>query len=530
MSIPFKRLGDVGFIGDVLAHEIPPNAWSAGQNVRFTDGYVERMPGHSAVYGTPGTAPNWLLPVPATPDYLWLYASQTAVFCVDSSRAHTNITRALGAYTGNLDVNWNGGLLNGIPVINNGVDDPQVWNPPSPATDLILLPNWPANTKAKVIRPFKSYLFALDLEESGNRFPHKVRWSHAAAAGGVPSSWDVTNPAVDAGQATLPDTSGYVLDCLPLRDTNAVYKEDQIWSFQYVGGAKVFHPVRIAGEVGMLTRDCAAAFYERGLKHAVFGTDDLVVHDGNSVVSIADKLTRKWLFNQISSDNYERCFVVPNFNAREIWFCFVPQGQTLVTMVLPWSFKTGGFGMPREIPSIRFAASGIVNDSVAGISWDTDPETWESDSSTWDDRIYGQVIRKILFGIPGGPSLQYVDQGNQFNGVNYTSYVERTGIPYARVDKNGTPEADVKVRKLCTELQPRFEAPLGTQIDIYVGAHEDVNAGVTWQGPFPFIVGTHNKVNPMVAGRFLAVKFQSSENVWWKLHEYAMEVKAVGKY
>jgi hypothetical protein len=525
MSIPFKRLGEVGFIGDVLPHELPPNAWTAGQNIRFTDGYVERMTGHIPTYGTPTTAPNWLLPVPAPIDYYWLYASTTAVHVVDSARVHTDITRLAGPYTGNLDINWNGGLLNGIPVINNGVDDPQMWLPTEPSTKLQALTAWPANTKAKVIRAFKSYLFALDLQESGNLFPHKVRWSHAAAAGAVPSSWDVSDPTVDAGQATLPDTGGYVLDALPLRDSNAVYKEDQIWSFQYVGGAKVFNPVRVANEIGMLTRDCAAQFYARGLKHAVFGADDLVVHDGNSVESIADRRVRKWLFNQLSGENYQRCFVVPNYYSREIWFCFVP-----LSLVLPWSLQSGSFGMVREMPSIRFAASGIVNDDAGAISWDSDSDPWEGDTSAWDERIYGQVIRKVLFGVPSGPSIQYADQGNQFTGVNYTSYIERVGIPFARTDDEGNPEADVNVRKLCTELQPRFEASPGTVIDIYVGAHEDVNEGVTWQGPFPFTVGVDKKINPFVVGRYLAVKFQSAANATWKLHEYALEVKAVGKY
>lgn len=530
MSIPIKKLGDVGFIGDVLAHEIPPNAWSNGQNVRFMDGYVERQLGHSPVYGTPSGTPNWLLPVPGLTDYLWFYASTTAAFCVDSARVHTDITRLFGPYTGNLDVNWNGGLLNGIPVVNNGVDDPQMWNPPVAATKLIKLSNWPASTSARVIRPYKSFLFALDTTEAGNRFQHKARWSSQANAGSVPGSWDVTDATVDTGQATLPDTGGFILDALALRDTNVVYKENEVWGFQHVGGAQVFRPYRINSEGGMLTRDCAAAFYAGGLKHAVFGPDDLYIHDGTSCVSIADKRTRKWLFTQLDTANYKRCFVVANYNARQIWFCFVPTGQTLNTMALPWNWQTGVFGLPRELPAIRFAAAGLVNDTVAGISWDSDSGTWDTDSSAWDERLFGAAQRKLILGLPTGPSLQFADTTQQFNSVNFTSYIERVGIPYARVDKNGEPQADVNVRKLFTELWPRFEAPAGTHIDIYCGAHEDVNEGVTWQGPFDFIVGTHKKVDPCISGRFLAVKFQSAGNAPWKLHEYAMTVREVGKY
>lgn len=529
MSIPIKNVGTVGIIMDTLPHMLPPNAWSDGQNIRFQDGFARRMTGHTPVYGTPSGAPNWLLPVPTASEQLWLYANTTAAFCVDSARNHTDITRLLGPYTGNLTDNWNGGLLQGIPVINNGIDDPQMWNPASPATDLIKLTAWPATTKVKCLRPFKAYLFGMDWEEGGVRYPHKVRWSHAAQPNAVPSSWDVTDPTVDAGQATLPDEGGYVLDSKPLGDLNMVYKEDQIWAFQYVGGQQVFKPVKIASEAGMLTRDCVASFYAGGRRHAVFGSDDLLIHDGNSIQSIADKRMRRWLFNQLDSSNYRRCFVVPNYVAREIWFCFVPTGQTLATMCLPWNYRDGTFSPFREMPGIRYATSGLVNDTAAGITWDTDAGTWDADTGSWDDRLYGSASRKVVMGL-STPTLQMADQGTQFAGVNYTSYLERVGISYSSVDRDGNPKSDMESRKLMTELWPRIEAPAGTQVDIYCGAHDDVNVGVTWQGPFPFIVGTHRKVNPMVAGRFLAVKFQSNANADWALHEYAYDVKVVGKY
>lgn len=530
MAIPIKRLGEIGYIADVLAHETPPNAWTNGQNVRFVDGYVEKMTGHSPVYGTPQTSPNWLLPVPGLTDYYWIYAGLTAVYMVDSARVHTNITRAAGAYTGNLDINWNGGLLNGIPVLNNGVDDPQMLNPPTPSSDLIALTAWPANTKVRVMRPFKSFLFGMDWTEAGNRYQHKVGWSNQANAGALPSSWDVTSAIVDTGQATLPDTGGFVLDSHPLRDVNIVYKENEIWGFQYVGGAQIFRPYRIVGEAGMLTRDCVAPFYNRGLRHAVFGGDDLIIHDGNTAESIADRRVRRWLFSQISAANAERCFVVPNYPSREIWFCFVPEGQTHCTMALPWNWKTGTFSLPRTLPGIRYASAGIVNDSAGAVSWDSDTDPWDSDTSAWDDRLYNSASRKLVIGEPTGPTLQYADQTNQFASTNFTAYVERVGLPYARTDREGNPKADVNTRKLMTELWPTFEAPPGTVIDVYAGGHEEVNAPVTWKGPFPYIVGTHRKINPLVAGRYLAVKFQTSSNVSWKLHEYAYEVKNIGHY
>jgi hypothetical protein len=531
VRLSFDELGMVGFIADLLPHELPPEAWSAGKNVRMRDGYAMKMAGHTPVYGTPAVAPYWLLPVPTTVDYMWLYASLAKVHVVDSSRTHTDITRTVGGdYAATLNGGWNGGVLNGIPIINNGVDVPQMWKPATVATPLAALTAWDAAWRTKAIRPFKSFLFALDVTESGVRYPHKVRWSHPALPGDVPASWDEADTTKDAGQVTLGDSGGYLLDCLPLRNTNIVYKEDQIWGLQYVGGNQIFREYKILGEAGALTRDCAAAFFNNGLKHAVFGSDDLYVHDGNSAVSIATKMVKRWLFNQIAGDVYQRAFVVPNYDAREIWFCFPVSGDSLATLALPWSWETGTFGTPRELPSVRFLAAGLINDTGVDQTWDGDSGVWDSDSGLWDDRLYGSAARRVLMGVPGDPSLQYVDTTNQFAGTNMSCFLERTGLAFIKKARDGALKADVSVRKLVQEIWPRIEAPNGTQVDVYVGAQEEVNGGVTWSGPFPFIVGTTQKISPLVAGRFIAVKFLTAANVTWKLHSYEMEIVPVGKY
>ena len=531
MRLSFDNVGKIGFLADVLAHELPPEAWSAGQNVRMLDGYARKMSGHGPIYGTPTVAPYWLLPVPTIVDYRWLYASLTKVYTVDSSRTHTDITRTVGGdYAATIDGNWTGGVLNGIPVINNGVDVPQMWNPASPATPLAALTAWSGTWRAGSLRPFKSFLFAVDVTEGGVRYPHKVRWSHPALPGAVPSTWDETDTTKDAGQVTLGDTGGYILDCLPLRDTNMIYKEDQVWGFQYVGGNRIFREYKLLSETGALTRDCAAPYFSGGLKHAVFGSDDLFIHDGNSAQSIADKKIRRWLFNQLSGQHFRRSFVVANYAAREIWFCFTPQGETLATMALPWSWETGVFGLPRQLPNTRFIAAGLVNDTGVSSTWDSSTGSWDVDTGLWDDRLYGQVSRRVVIGVPGGPSLQFGDTTNQFAGVNMTSSLERTGLAFIKQARDGSLKADLTVRKLVTELYPRLEAANGTVVRIYVGIQEELNQGVTWAGPFNFTVGTDKKINPLVSGRFIAVKFETITDVDWKLHGYELEIVPVGKY
>jgi hypothetical protein len=53
--------------------------------------------------------------------------------------------------------------MNGLLFLTNGVDKPQVWNPTTPATKLIDLPNWQATVRCAGIRSFKNFLLAFTL-------------------------------------------------------------------------------------------------------------------------------------------------------------------------------------------------------------------------------------------------------------------------------------------------------------------------------------------------------------------------------
>src|SRR3990167_709378 len=163
-----NAMAQYGVLPDIPVTELPLNAWTRVQNVRFRDGAVEKFTGHSEVYTSAVCAPYWLLQVPrSTPGtYFWLYAGLTAVGAYDGS-SHADITRAAGAYTADSIQSWTGAIIEGIPVITNGVDAPQMWNTPALATDLIALSNFPASTTCNVMRSLKRYLVALDVTKTG---------------------------------------------------------------------------------------------------------------------------------------------------------------------------------------------------------------------------------------------------------------------------------------------------------------------------------------------------------------------------
>src|SRR5262245_61859086 len=190
--IEIAVLRTIGLIRDQEGNYLPPEAWTYARNMRAVADGIERIGGQTQVFGTPGVAPHFAIPISTTSQTYWLYTSLTKGYVYDGT-THTDITRVSGDYTAGNTRDWNGTLLGGVPILNNGSDTPQQWATLSPATKLTPLSNWPASTTAKVIRAFGPTLIALNLVESGTSFPHLVRWSHPADPGTVPSSWDYTD-------------------------------------------------------------------------------------------------------------------------------------------------------------------------------------------------------------------------------------------------------------------------------------------------------------------------------------------------
>jgi len=486
------------------------------------------MLGHSLAW-TPTVDPWWLLPVQTPSTVYWVYANATDVYVVDQSGTSTEISRTVGGnYAADFQIGWNGGILNSIPVLNNGVDVPQMWNPQTAGTALVALTAWPAGYQARVVRPLRNFLVALDITKSGTRYPHNILWSHSALPGAVPSSWDTADATKDAGEVPVAETPGVCIDLVPLRDVGIVYKEDSTWIMQHVGGTTVFKLSRLSRFGGLLSRNCARPFNKDGEKHFAVTKDDVMVHDGQNTISVIDGRMRRWLFNQIDSTNYQRTHVFINATKNELGIA-IPTGAQCTVAAL-WNYKTDRWGI-RELPSVNYVESGIINPTAQALTWDTDGQTWDSDTSTWDERTFGPVSDRWLMGVPGASrSLFMGDDTNQFNGVAFTSYVERVGLAIIGQDREGNPKYDLNSYKLCTEIWPRVEAIAGTVVQISVASQNEPNDPIAWTGPFVFTVGTDKKVNPMVGGKLLGVKFAFPSNAQVKFNGFDMELVITGKY
>ena len=266
--MPMLTVTDVGSIGvvtDVDPVLLPPNAWTGAANVRFADNEAQKITGHSSV-ATPTVTPYYLLPVTKSTTAYWVYAGLDKVYSWNGT-SHTNITRqSVGVdvdYTGGAADYWTGGVLNNVLILNNGLDDPQMWvNTKLESLTWDSGATWGSKSySANTIRPYKNFLVALNWTDGTNKYPQTVYWSNQADPNTVPSDWDFADPANEAGTAELASTQGIILDGEQLRDAFIVYKEDAIHLMQFVGGTFVMNFKDVSKTTGALAQRCAKEFY-----------------------------------------------------------------------------------------------------------------------------------------------------------------------------------------------------------------------------------------------------------------------------
>ena len=511
--MPVVRITDVGkagFIADQQSHEIDPSAWSSAQNVRFAEGAAHRILGDTQVFDAPSVTPYFLAPYNVPAARYIIHAGTAAVYA-DDGTTRTDITGT--APTGGAADRWTGGTLNGVFVLNNGVDSPMYWGG-NVASNLATLTGWSANWKCAALRPFKNYLVALDVTKSGTRYPHMVKWSHVADPGAIPTSWDETNPAVDAGEVDLAETSDHVVDCLPLGGVNIVYKERSMYQMSLIGGQYIFQFQRLPGEFGALAAGCIA---NTPMGHVVLTPGDVILHRGGEPESIITGRLRRWLFSTINSEYYRRSFVVSNPGRNEVWVCFPSDSSSACTQALIWNWRDNVWSR-RELQNFTYGCASQTA-TISTETWASDGDAWSSDATDWGATTL-QPSETTLFFASTAPKIVVADSSSTFAGTSFTSTLERTGLTF------GAPDVVKSIRS----IYPRVDGVTGQTIYVQVGGAMDPEGGYTWSDPVPYVIGSTYKADAFATGRHLGVRFYSTANAAWRIRSYDADVVTRGRF
>ena len=526
-------MGETGIVKDINPWQLPPNVWSEGIKVRAEHGAIEKSPGYLEVMASCPIAPYYITNHEVAGANYWIVGGLTKIY-VHNGIIWTDITRSSGGdYSATAAENWTSTVLGGILIMANGFDDPQFWaltgGVPSVSTAMADLTNWPASTECFSMRAFRSFLIALNVQKSSSNFRNMVKWSTEAASQTVPTSWDETNATVDAGEYSLEDTKGKILDGLPLADSFMIYKEDSTYMKTYIGTPFIFAFRQISPNVGALTKNCVAE-YDGG--HFVFGNGDMYINDGQKLTSLLPHKMRDHVFNNISGDDYQKSFVVADYGNTEMWACYVSQSNITNAQcdkALVWNWSNGAF-TERDLPNLGFIGYGTEGNPLAPGSWNSATTNWNTDTLNWNQSAASSFFniagKTLVMASPTNTKLFRNETGNQEDTTDMNSYIQRTGLT---MDEQGNPNQTMV--KHVSSVWPKMKVnpdSADDTVNIYVGQQMSTEEAITWEGPYTFNPDTQSKVPVRVTGKYIGVKFESTTDTTWQLNGYSLDVKNAG--
>lgn len=416
----------------------------------------------------------------------------------------TNAT-TVGAYSYNVTslftatntgVRWTGGAFNGVFLASNKNDGLHYWDG-NTSNKFRKMPL--ATVKADSVRPFNAYIVSLIR-------PHSVSWSSAAAPGAIPSAFAASSTN-DAGTLDLAETPGYMVDSLPLGDTNIIYKQDARYAQRHIDGQFVFSFTRLPGTDGLLAPGCVV---DTPVGHVFLTNDlDVMVHQGGAAKSIAVGRIKAWISSTMRSFAYCQytAFLAANPDRSEVWVCFPGSTSTnFCTKAAVWNWESDTWGifdfllMPPSI-EVAYAAPGLY------------------EAANYPG---GSAAKQVLFVVGADTALSgfykglNLELGNYF-GTIVNGSLERTGMDFGNRD----------FMKAIQRSRWNIKATAGNKVDIYHGSHNNPGGAATYAAATPYTVGTTNYVNARASmGRYGAVKLAAFSGTGSPTGPYNVEVRS----
>lgn len=518
-----ENLGSRGVNRDQPDWNLPPEVLSTVQNARFLDGAAHKIEGERDMFGALSIEPHVLIPWKVGANYYYVYANASAIYRHDGG-TESDITRTSGAYAAGSKPKWTGGVFQGILVLNNDAwaDYPQSWDGTANMEDL---PNWPANTYARILRPFDSFLIAIGIQDSGNDYDYLIMWSDAASPGSVPSSW---SPAADnfAGDSPkLAATGDLPVDAFPLGNILFIYKEDTIYKMQYVGRPTVFQIRPAFGNFGLLSKNGVVAFKNQ---HLVLSKNDIIIHNGQSWNSVASRKVRRNIFSVMDNSNYDTSFAVLNHPYSEVWICYPEQGESYPSVAAIWNYETDTWSF-RELPGVRCATPGLDTSAASGTTFDAVSGTFDDQTGIFDELPYNPAESQLILGSSANSKLYRADITNQFDGTNFKTQLERLALPVAGTDRHGQVKVDLNSYKMFNRIRPKMSG-IGATVKWYFGVQDTPNGTVSWEGPFNYTIGTDEFIDYDRPGHMLCWRVEDEANQDWALVGLEIELSIISQY
>jgi hypothetical protein len=258
---------------------------------------------------------------------------------------------------------------------------------------------------------------------------------------------------------------------------------------------------------------------------------DLGIFNGQDFESVLDQRIRKRMMSEIDSINFQNSFVFDHPSQDEAWFCYPEEGETRPSKALVWNYR-------RNVLEFRdfvgtHAAPGAV-ESASTKLWSTVTGSWDDQDA---DRWQEGARKKIITADQASTKLRQLENTVQFNGVNFSSFVERTGLAIIGRDRQGNPKNDYESRKIIRRVWPKIR---GGRVRVTLGKLEKLdpntgqpvysytrtdgkNTAIFTPGSGPEYVDIINE------GRLLAIKFEGVDGDHWEMDGYDIDISVLGE-
>jgi hypothetical protein len=499
-----------GAVFDTDPHDVDDSVYTDALNMRFNDGAAEKIGGETEGTTTTAQATHLQFNGSHNSPY-WLYFGDAIARVTDFTTDKDIEGTALQSGT-----RWDSSLFNGFPICNNTEDAPRYWDNDfaTPGT-LADLPAFPASTTCQALRPYRSFLIALNVTDAISQKENRVLWSDSSDAGALPASWDITDPTTLSGDAYLTDDKGEIIDGAQLRDYFVIYKTHSTYIMRLIGGQTVMRIDKVQVNSGILAKNCVVEFKGR---HFVVADGDIGLFDGQNMISIADKLVKDTIFNDIDTDNFDKTYVVRNDRHKEIWVCYPSSGQSYSDKAAIWNWEDNTWTY-RDLTNTRHIAPGVTNFAASPI-WDSlTTTTWDSYNSPWKSFSSNPTVDTLASAV----TLAINIIGDTFDivGVAMPSRLEKATMDMGDPDRI----------KMVKSVTPRITATAGTKVYIRIGTQFNPDDTIVWGSEVLYTVGTDREAHFTEQGRFISIRMRTQDiGANWKCHGFYIKTKPVGKY
>lgn len=502
-----------GHVLDIDPIELSDNVLSQAHNVDMRRGFPSRIRGRRSAYAPPlPVDPYHALNFNLLGFNWWVILGTVNAYALETSNEY-NISPAVAFSAISNPHQWSSTLLNGIPVVTNGLDKPHYWNGNS-ATDFVILPGWPAATSCAFIVAFRFHLFALNITNGGGNFDNMILWSDATQPGAVPTTWAAA-PGNEAGSAFLADTAGRCVAGRPLGNQLMIYKPGSFYAIEYAGQqpSNIFIVRPAVRSAGLLSPHCLQTVSDlNGVeRHIIVGNDDVLINDGAVARSIADPRIKRALKNSIDETNKLNCFTIWDKTQRELWVCVPESGSQFATKAHIWDGGRDTW-VTRDLNSVKYGTTGFVNDTAPSNSWNSDANQWNSDTTIWNEQTLGTMEKVLTF----ETSAMYEEDVAPNVAVN--AIIRRDDLVFQD-------EIQIKI----TSRVHVFGSGDGlNSLQIRLGARNNTNEGIVWGSPVSILPGG----TPYeVRGRLISIMIFNSTNIEpWTVDRIIIEAEYDGEF